>query len=211
MLSRAKETAFNGVRPYLPRGGEPELALFMLVTLPVLTVALRAADENYRRPKPPPLPPGYRPPRPPRTVRFPNSPAKVDAEAAAEARKAREAEEDIKIVKALRQELAAKAPIGAAAAAAAGTGAASPPALGGATAVPEETAAAVVEAVAADPDAVVAELSRLRRELAAAGRLAAKVEALERANARLVGQVADLSRQPSPEAVRLSVEKEATR
>ncbi len=74
MFSAAKDTAFNGVRPYLPRGVEPELALFMLTTLPVLTVALRTADENYRRPKPPPLPPGYVPPR---VVRFPNSPAKV--------------------------------------------------------------------------------------------------------------------------------------
>ena len=74
MLDNAKNTAFNGVRPYLPKGVEPELALFMLTTLPVLTVALRTADENSRRPKPPPLPPGYRPPR---VVRFPNSPAKV--------------------------------------------------------------------------------------------------------------------------------------
>ena len=54
MLAQAKETAFDGVRPYLPKGVEPETALFMLVTLPVLTVALRAADENSRRPMPPP-------------------------------------------------------------------------------------------------------------------------------------------------------------
>lgn len=196
MFAHAKETAFSGIRPYLPKGVEPELALFMLVTLPVLTVALRTADENSRRPKPPPLPPGYRPPR---LVRFPNSPAKVDAEAVAEARRARQAQEDVDAVKMLRKELAMAAePVPAA------------------TATATDVAVADLEdgvaaAVAANPDAMTAELARLRKELAAAGKLAVKVEALERANARLMGQVAELSKQPSLEEIRLRAEKESMR
>lgn len=194
MISKAKETAFNGIRPYLPKGAEPELALFMLVTLPVLTVALRSADENSRRPKPDPLPPVSRPPR---ITRYPNSPAKVDAAAVAEARKEREARADVDAVATLRKELAAR-------------GLAAVPAEEGAPAA-EVLHGGVAKAVAEKPDAITAELARLREELAAAGKLAAKVEALERANARLMGQVADLSKTPSIEEVRLRAEKEAKR
>lgn len=199
MLSKAKETAFNGIRSYLPKGTEPELALFMLVTLPVLTVALRSADENSRRPKQDPLPAGAPPPR---ITRYPNSPAKVDAEAVAEARKEREAQADVEAVAKLREELAERS-------------LAAVPVPEGAPAV--ETAAVeglhggVAAAVAEKPDAITAELARLREELAAAGKLAAKVEALERANARLMGQVAELGKTPSIEEVRLRAEKEATR
>lgn len=200
MFAHAKETAFSGVRQYLPKGVEPELALFMLVTLPVLTVALRTADENSRRPKPPPLPPGYRPPR---LVRFPNSPAKVDAEAVAEARRARQAQEEADAVKELGKGLAA-APVPAAVTPAA------VPATATAAAV-ADLEDGVAAAVAANPDAMTAELARLRKELAAAGKLAVKVEALERANARLMGQVAELSKQPSLEEIRLRAEKEAMR
>ena len=181
MLAQAKETAFAGVRSYLPKGVEPELALFMLVTLPVLTVALRSADENSRRPMPPPLPKGKPLHPPPRITRFPNSPAKVDAAAVAEARAARElleAEQAVAVA-------AAEAEAAVAAAAAAAVPVVVPGAVG------------VVAAAAAGTNKLTTELERLQAELAAATKLAAKVEALETANARLMAQVADLSKQPA--------------
>lgn len=182
MLAQAKETAFAGVRPYLPKGVEPELALFMLVTLPVLTVALRSADENSRRPMPPPLPKGEPLSPRPRITRFPNSPAKVDAAAVAEARAARELLEAEQAVAAAEAEAEAAAVAAAAAAAAV------------AVVGPGAVAAA---AAPVGSNKLTAELERLQAELAAATKLAAKVEALETANARLMAQVADLSKQPA--------------
>ena len=189
MLSHAKETAFSRARSYLPKGVEPELALFMLVTLPVLTVALRSADENSRRPMPPPLSESDTAARPPRVTKFPNSPAKVDAAAVAEARAVREA-----AAAEVAVELAAKEAESAAAAAEAA--AAAPVAELLAEGAGVEVAAAVGAAMAAGPDSMRAELEKLQAELAAATKLAAKVEALEKANARLITQVADLSKQP---------------
>lgn len=187
MLAQAKETAFAGVRSYLPKGVEPELALFMLVTLPVLTVALRSADENSRRPMPPPAPKSETRSPPPRITRFPNSPAKVDAAAVAEARAARELQEAEKavVVAAAEAEAASVAAAAAAAAPAVVPGAAGAGLAGGVSA-----------AAAAGSDKLRKELEKLQAELAAATKLAAKVEALETANARLMAQVADLSGQP---------------
>lgn len=197
IMDQAKETSLRNLRPYLPKSVEPELALFMLATLPVVTVALRAADENSRRPKPLPLPEGYVAPR---VVRFPNSPAKVDAEAVAEARAAREAAE------------AASAAASAAAAVAAPT----PAAVSEAEAeldvkLEADLENGVVAAAEADPEGLRAELARLRGELAAATKLTAKLEALERANARLMSQVADLSEQPSLQEMQRRAEKEEAR
>lgn len=208
MFSAAKASAAKALSPYLTQkelDAATELSIFMLVTLPVLTVALRSADANSRRPMPPrgqPLAPP-----PPRIVKFPNSPAKVDREAVAEARAANEARK------------AAAAAAGASEAAAAATvvpgtnsGAVT---FGSSTVVPEEVktvvaaeilsevglAGEVVVAAAADPGKLEAELKRLRSELAATTKLAEKVKALEQANARLSGRIAELNRQPSAEEV----------
>lgn len=129
---------------------------------------------------------------------------KVDAEAAAEARKAREAQNDIEAVKALREELSVR-------------GLAAVPADSTASSVSAAAAAVVnleggvAAAVAAKPEAMTAELARLRGELAAAGKLATKVEALERANARLMAEVSELRKEPSLEEIKLRVEREAAR
>ncbi|CAM9835433.1 unnamed protein product, partial [Laminaria digitata] len=180
MLADAKETAFSGVRSYLPKGVEPELALFMLVTLPVLTVALRSADENSRRPMPPPAPKSDTASPPPRITRFPNSPAKVDAAAVAEARAERELQEAETAAEAAAAAAAAPVVVPGEALTVAGVG------VGGG-------GAAAAAVAAGGPDRLRAELERLQVELAAATKLAAKVEALETANKRLMTQVADLS------------------
>lgn len=116
----------------------------------------------------------------------------------AEARKAREAQADIEIVSALREELSR----------AGGPGSVS---VSAAAAAVVDLEGGVAAAVAAKPEAMTAELARLRGELAAAGKLAAKVEALERANARLLVEVADLRKEPSMEEIKLRAEKEAAR
>lgn len=137
------------------------------------------------------------------SLSYPRPTHKVDADAVAEARQAREAENDIVAVRALREELSAR-------------GLAAVPADGAASV--SAAAAAVVDleggvaaAVAAKPETMTAELARLRGELAAAGKLAAKVEALERANARLMVEVADLRKEPSLEEIKLRADREAAR
>lgn len=200
MLSQAKETAFQRIRSYLPKGVEPELALFMLVTLPVLTVALRAADENSRKPKEPSPPEGFRAPR---ITRYPNSPAKADAEAVAEARAAAAA-------------VTAKALAAAAVAAATDAVTITCP---GDTATATSTVTATTSglkdgvnaAAEADPERLRAELAQLRMELAATNKLATKLEALERANLRLMEQVANLSKQPSLQEIQSRAEREEAR
>lgn len=184
MFSRAKETVFSAMRPYLAKGVEPELALFMLATLPVITVALRAADEQSRRPMEAPRPLDYRPPR---VVRYPKSPAKAD------------------------QKLIAKDRAQYATAAVTAPGDAAADVM---DSVDEANLTGDVKAAVAVEDGeekLRAELKRLRRELASATMLAGKVEALERANARLMKQVAELSMPPSPEEIQRLAEKEAER
>lgn len=204
MFNQAKENALKITKPFLPKGVEPELAIFMLATLPVLTVALRAADENSRRPKAPPLSPAARVApkyRPPRSTRFPNSPAKVDAEAFGEARAV---------------EAAAKAAAEAAAEAAAKVAATSPvttveSAEVGVAAAAGGLKGGVEAAVAVGEDKLRAELTRLREDLSATTKLAAKLEALEKANARLMEQVSALSKQPSLQDMDVRAEKEKAR
>lgn len=195
MFSAAKASAAKALNPYLTQreiDAAAELSIFMLATLPVLTLALRAADANSRRPM---LPRGQPPPPPPvRIVKFPNSPAKVDREAVAEASKA----------------------------AATATATVIP---GTAAVVPEEVktvvaaeilsevglAGEVATAAAADPTKLEAELKRLRSELATKTQLAEKVKALEQANARLSGRIAELNRQPSPAEVLRRAEQQDAR
>lgn len=186
MFSQAKEAVFSAMRPCLAKGVEPELALFMLATLPVITVALRAADEQSRRPMEPPQPLDYRPTR---VVRYPNSPAKVDQKLIAEDR-------------AQYAATAVTAPVVAAAASNVTDS------VSTANLTRDVEAEAVVEDV---EEKLRVELKRLRLELASATMLTGKVEALEKANARLIKQVAELSRPPSPEDIQRLAEKEAER
>lgn len=203
MFSAAKQTAAKSLS-LKPSQIEPttDLAIFMLATLPVLTVALRAADVNSRRSMPP------RGQITPRIVRFPNSPAKVDREAVEEARAA------------------------AAAAVAAAASVAPTSVVPDANAetvsvetIPKKVKTIVAKeiltgvglgrdvaaAVAADPVVLQAELTRLRSELQSATKLAEKVRALETANARLSGQVAELSRRPAPEELLRQAERREAR
>lgn len=184
MFSQAKETVFSAMRPYLAKGVEPELALFMLATLPVITVALRAADEQSRRPMEPPRPLDYRPPR---VVRYPNSPAKADQRLIAEDR-------------AQYATTAVTAPVAAAANVMDSVG------------TTNLTEGVEAEAAVEDGEEKLrAELKRLRIELASATMLTGKVEALERDNARLMKQVAELSKPPSPKKTQRLAKKKAER
>lgn len=69
----------------------------------------------------------------------------------------------------------------------------------------------VATAAAADPLKLESELRRLRSELSAVSKLSEKVKALEEANDRLGGRIAELNRELSPEAIRKRIEMEEER
>ena len=177
MFSRAKESALSAVRPYLAKGVEPELALFMLVTLPVVTVALRAADEQSRRTMEEPGPPASFPPKADQN--------RAKARLFPWVKKGQTVSVATPVGVANLEEVMAEVSVG-----------------GG-----------VVAAVAEEnrEDRLRAEMKRLQEELTSATKLAAKVGALERANARLMKEVADLSKPLSPEEIHRLAEKENER
>lgn len=228
LFTNAKEAAYNTlIRPAIGPNADRDFALLVLATLPVITVALRSADANSRRPMSPPSTPREKKPR---IVKFPNSPAKVDREAVEEARAMAAAAKEAAAKKAaivlepddaMQVEVPAGVAKDAAPAVVADAGEGTAEAF---IVVPQEAknaitrdilsqvglAGDVAAAVTANPEKLRTELNRLRKELRMATELEAKLEALEEANMRLSEKVEELLKRPTPEeALRIAEEQKA--